>query len=266
MAGRRLISRIARGLRDYAELTGDENDRRDWEQLSRLSETANESQIKEILEGDILQLLPVATFSEHLASAARANRSDPPELQLQTVVRKYLSRLAQRVEAGDRSAKLLSSTAESLDKFIAFYGADRSVEFIDEDTVADYSLHLRGSSRSTRTAYNHWGNWKTFVRRTCENHRLTVPANLASSEHQIPKGTPKIVTFTPEEVAVLLDLASPRVELYLLLMLNCGMTQQEVADIQAGAVDWTASRIRWSRTKTKRHAPPTINYLLWDRT
>ena len=71
---------------------------------------------------------------------------------------------------------------------------------------------------------------------------------------------------TPEEVAVLLGLASPRVELHVLLMLNCAVTQQEVADIQAGAVDWTAGRIRWSRTKTKRHAPPTINYRLWDRT
>ena len=266
VVGRRLISRITRGLRDYAELTGDEDDRRDWEQLSRLAETANECQIRKILEGDTLQLVPIAAFSEHIASAARANRNDPPELQLQTVVGKYLKRLAQRVESGDRSAKLLSSTAESLDKFVAFYGAERSVEFIDEDTVADYSLHLRDDCRSIRTAYNHWGNWKTFVRRTCENYRLTAPANLASSEHQIPKGTPQVVTFTPDEVGVLLDLASPRVELYLLLMLNCGMTQQEIADIQADNVDWTAGRIRWSRTKTKRHAPPTINYLLWDRT
>ena len=45
---------------------------------------------------------------------------------------------------------------------------------------------------------------------------------------------------------------SDRTKLYILLMLNCGMTQKDVADLQKTEVDWDAGYISRKRSKTRQ--------------
>ena len=76
-----------------------------------------------------------------------------------------------------------------------------------------------------------------------------------------------IVVFTKPEIKSLLQKASDRTKLYILLMLNCGMTQKDIADIQFSEVDWKAGRITRKRSKTRRHDNvPEVSYLLWPET
>jgi integrase len=50
-------------------------------------------------------------------------------------------------------------------------------------------------------------------------------------------------------------------------MLNCGMTQKDIADLQHSEVDWDAGRIIRKRSKTRKHgAVPEVNYKLWPET
>src|SRR5262249_597000 len=68
-----------------------------------------------------------------------------------------------------------------------------------------------------------------------------------------------------EEVKTLLKHAKDRLRLYLLLCLNCGMTQCDVSDLKQSEYD--GKRITRKRSKTAQHENvPTVCYLLWPQT
>jgi integrase len=76
-----------------------------------------------------------------------------------------------------------------------------------------------------------------------------------------------VVVFSTNEIHSLLKTASDRTRLYILLMLNCGMTQKDVSDLKVDEVDWEMGRINRKRSKTSNHdTVPTVNYLLWPET
>jgi hypothetical protein len=50
-------------------------------------------------------------------------------------------------------------------------------------------------------------------------------------------------------------------------MLNCGMTQKDIADLAIAEVDWDEGRIIRKRSKTGDcESVPTVNYKLWPET
>jgi integrase len=50
-------------------------------------------------------------------------------------------------------------------------------------------------------------------------------------------------------------------------MLNCGFTQQDIADLHPSEVDWEQGRIRRKRSKTSdRDKVPVVDYILWRET
>ena len=111
---------------------------------------------------------------------------------------------------------------------------------------------------------------KSFVRWLWQIEAIsTLPRVLdgKSTVLTISKPTPKVITFTKEEITSLLGGASDRTKLYVLLMLNCGMTQKDIADLQVSEVDWNGGRIVRKRSKTADYENvPTVNYLLWPET
>jgi integrase len=77
----------------------------------------------------------------------------------------------------------------------------------------------------------------------------------------------EIVIFTIDEIKTLIAKASRRTKLYVLLMLNCGMTQKDIADLVHSEIDWHAKQIVRKRSKTKSHASfPVVRYQLWEAT
>ena len=70
-----------------------------------------------------------------------------------------------------------------------------------------------------------------------------------------------------EVVRSLVSQAPGQLKLHLLLMLNCGMTQVDISDLQPGEVDWGRGRITRKRSKTAAHEHvPTVEYPLWPST
>ena len=77
----------------------------------------------------------------------------------------------------------------------------------------------------------------------------------------------KPVVFSNEELATLFRAAKPRMKLYMLLMLNCGMTQKDVSDLNVLEVDWEEGRIIRKRSKTRGNGNvPEVDYRLWPET
>lgn len=58
-----------------------------------------------------------------------------------------------------------------------------------------------------------------------------------------------------------------RIKLYVLLAMNCGMTQTDFAKISQDEVDWVEGRIVRKRTKTRKCPnAPIVSYKLWTQT
>ena len=86
--------------------------------------------------------------------------------------------------------------------------------------------------------------------------RYTFPVN---------RQRPKVVT--QEWVHKILDTANPRLKLFILLTLNCGLGASEIGQLTKEEYDPITGRINHKRHKTERFAKvPTVCYKLWDVT
>jgi integrase len=59
---------------------------------------------------------------------------------------------------------------------------------------------------------------------------------------------------------------SERTKLYLLLMLNCGMYQNDVAELHRDEVNWARGTLTRARSKTRERNGPVVTYKLWPET
>lgn len=109
---------------------------------------------------------------------------------------------------------------------------------------------------------------RQFVRWLYTNEVIdSLPRNLDELTNEIQIPTPKIKVVSNDDIRCLLQRATDRTRLYLLLTLNCGMTQKDIADLTHAEVDWQNGRIIRRRSKTRHEKnTPEVNYLLWTQT
>ena len=138
--------------------------------------------------------------------------------------------------------------------------------------MEDFTSHLHecvSDGRFSRTyAAEILSSVKSLIRWAYKTERLEeLPRNLDDRSTCIEKSPTDIKTFTIAEIRTLLDAATERSRLYLLLMLNCGMTQVDIAKLRPEEVDWKKRTVTRKRSKTRRHeGVPTVTYPLWPLT
>lgn len=211
-------------------------------------------------------------WADRLQSLER--RAAAPEDSLGAHVDLYLKHLEQRADNGDLSVGHVYSRRLQLSQFRDWIGKDTAVREIDGPTLLKYHTHLMDKVKTkewTRTTARHYlVAVKAFVRWLWQSEAIPALPRMLDSQSKlltISDPLPTVVVFTPEEVRTLLAAASDRTKLYVLLMLNCGMTQKDIADLKPSEIDWQAGRIIRKRSKTRDcDTVPEVNYLLWPET
>src|SRR5262245_30191125 len=99
-------------------------------------------------------------------------------------------------------------------------------------------------------------NVKSFLKWTWEIG-TELPRNFRSKSLRTPVANREIVTFSIDVVKTLLAESPDTLRLYLVLMLNCGFQQTDIAELEHGEVDWTSGRIARKRSKTGEFASIT---------
>lgn len=109
---------------------------------------------------------------------------------------------------------------------------------------------------------------KMFIRWLHETDVLAqLPKNLTSRSLRITREPPVVRTYTVERIRELFAAAPEDVRLYILLGLNCGMTQVDIGTLKPEAIDWEAGTLTRKRGKTAHFENvPTVTYKLWDIT
>jgi len=193
---------------------------------------------------------------------------------LHTHVEEYISQKEQQVEVGQLSAGRAYAIRLHLSYFRDWLGRDMGVAEIDGSALLKYQSHLLSNLKvkewSRTTAQHYLKTVKAFVRWLWQIEAIpTLPRVLdgKSGPLNIGSNTPAVVVYTCDEVTRLLKAASDRTRLYILLMLNCGMTQKDISDLTVEEVDWEQGRITRKRSKTSQFENvPTVSYLLWSET
>lgn len=186
-------------------------------------------------------------------------------------VKRFLARKQQQAERGERSHGRYDVLRCCLEDFAEAVGSQMLIGNLNGSTLVNYRDKLqkrvdRGEC-SPHYARDHVQAVKQFVRWAWEQELVGLPRVLESRDFTIAIPEKKIEVFATDEVKALLDEAPDTTKLYLLLMLNCGMQQQDIAQLRHDEVDWKVGRITRKRSKTKAHDNvPEVNYKLWPET
>ena len=189
-------------------------------------------------------------------------------------VAEYIRQKQQQQENNELSAGRVYAIGLHLNYFSDWLGKDTAVSEIDGTTLLKYQSrlldNLKSKNLSKTTAQHYLKTVKAFMRWLWQVEAIpSLPRVLdgKAGPLKIRANTPTAVVFTPEEVRKLLGAASDRTRLYILLMLNCGMTQKDISDLKCEEVNWGEGRIVRKRSKTSDHENvPVVNYLLWPET
>ena len=209
----------------------------------------------------------------------RLDRSNPvaapEEKTVNTLVAEYKTYLISRVAASQLSAGHVDRELRNIKIFVDLVGESLPVSKIDEDLVEKFYLHV--SSHVARRKTDKKDGWSQYYARdvfqstkgllgyAVSKKNVAKPGNLDSFKFNVAKK--KIVTFTTDEITFLIQNAPGQLKLHLLLMLNCGMTQIDVANLLDEEVDWNQGTITRKRTKTREHENvPEVTYRLWATT
>lgn len=197
---------------------------------------------------------------------------------------------------GGKTEKVINSIETQVDKWLAFLQGQVEMKMMDVGRFASYSRHVnafsqwagRGEEITIITATKLEAYWaylarlvsenryapttaqtmfmtaRQFINRLCEHGLIPVPGNIRSKRLKFTQQTKSVERFTIEEVRQVLDSATEKTKLYVLLMLNGGMYQNDIAELGKNEVDWEGGAITRPRSKTP--SGPVVRCKLWPET
>ncbi|MBT5706679.1 MAG: hypothetical protein HOI66_10190 [Verrucomicrobia bacterium] len=176
----------------------------------------------------------------------------------------------------DLSPGRWDALSRAVREFAEFFGTHRGINEINAKTLTAYRAHLLKRTEhgdfKRKTANDKLKDCRQFIRSCWRLESLeNIPRNIDDPALAISYETPKPKAFLKTEIKTLTKGADDRMELFLLLGLNCGMLQQDISDLKPEEVDWDQGRIKRKRSKTRRKSNgnsniPEVDWKLWGRT
>jgi integrase len=141
------------------------------------------------------------------------------------------------------------------------------VSSIDPEAVERVFLFLREGNLDNQTRKTRWAWFKRLIRYFWESEMMELPRNLDSPALKFKVAVKAIKTWSAEEVRACLGTLPPRMQLWALLGLNCGMTNVDIGSLRKDQVNLKTGRLVRKRVKTETHElVPTVDYRLWPET
>lgn len=207
-------------------------------------------------EDGVLIPAGAVVFSETTVAPFASQIKAPPiseRLSVETYCERWLSARRKEAERGNLSLKQWSEDSAKLKVFRDFL-ASTSVDHVDQidagvlDRYRDRQWSDDSISRSTlKKRLDTVGKWFRWM--IDESHLSSFPKDL-SSYAKVKLDPPAPAFFSDDEVRRLIELASARTRLYILLALNCAYTQRDIATLEHSMIDWESGIVKRKRHKT----------------
>ncbi len=176
--------------------------------------------------------------------------------------------------SGQMSEGRYDAYCRNIANFVEWVGPDTAIDAIDEAKLEGFFAHLSAlvgkKKYSPNYAHTLLMTAKQFISRLAELRLIPLPGNIRSRRFRFNhSAAARIETFTVEEVRQILfacDGFSEKTKLYVLLMLNCGMYQNDIAELRNDEVNWADGTVTRARSKTRERNGPVVTYRLWPET
>ncbi len=195
-------------------------------------------------------------------------QKSPTEKTLDSHIQRFISYHRGRI--GQITVGRWDNIRSYVDAFGDHVGGSKPVEAISEEVLREYYEHIQ--SLISKNEVSEYGGRDLaatadqFVRWLWREGAIdAIPRNLGTAGITAAPG--EVIVYGVKEIKLLWDAATERMRLFMLLALNCGMTQQDISDLKPTEVDWKSGEIIRKRSKTrKKKSTPTITYRLWPET
>lgn len=174
-----------------------------------------------------------------------------------------------QVDAQERSASRYDAFRCHLEQFRDWTGGDRPIADLNYNLLESYHTYLLTLVKkdiSKPTARDRMQAAKQLAI-YCGRKSLIPPILFDTQDFTFRITATKVKTASMGDIKTLLDASSERTKLYMILMLNTGMTQKDISDLEQKQVDWNTGRIKRKRSKTQHQkGVPEVDYPLWQAT
>ena len=209
---------------------------------------------------------------KHYVKEQAGQPQPPAEKTVEFNLERWLGLKLGEVNSGKRSLAGYDNLRRWMGEFKSFVGATSDVMVIDAARWDSFYGHISGKlsgdspawsqsyARDVLVAARSWIVWLS--------KQAMIPRPLNIEDHKVVVDDPEtIVTYTPQEIKTTLEKAPGQLKLHLLLMLNCGHTQQDISDLLRTQIDLKEGTISRKRSKTRgKKKVPTVTYKLWKTT
>ena len=145
-------------------------------------------------------------------------------------------------------------------------GTDRIESALSADNLEAYKIHASKHFNSKKSLSHTVKNIKSLIQWAWNSDRIdNIPRNL-DEFRKVKVPPPQAQAYTKEEFLLLLKNASPRMQLYLLMAVNCGYTQKAIGDLTYDMIDLDTGMIDRSRSKVEKTADVPQKSKLWPST
>ena len=178
------------------------------------------------------------------------------------------------VHVGQLSAGRYDAYLRNVGVFGEWAGPSSSIDGINANKLEAFHGELAGRvhaltysvnyANSIMVATKQWINWLA-----AEKGLIPLPGNIRSKRIGFKLRAKAIEIFTAEEIKTILGDKCPseRTRLFILLALNCGMYQNDIAELEQHEVNLTAGTLTRKRSKTgDRKDAVEVTYRLWPET
>lgn len=205
---------------------------------------------------------------------ASASAATPPDRTVAAQILAWQALLRGVTQSGQMSEGRFDSYCRGIVIFEEWIGKETAIDQIDEARLERYFTHLSvqvGAGKySPSYAHMLLVTARQFITRLVEMKLIALPGNIRSRRFRFNHSAPsKIELFSTAEVRQMLAVCeafSPKTKLYLLLMLNCGTYQNDIAVLLKEEVNWRDGTLTRARSKTRERGGPMVTYKLWPET
>ena len=188
---------------------------------------------------------------------------------IDALVTSYLADRKAEMESGNLSAASYSSDVYRLDVFATHCERERKSKLADVVTAEFLGAYrakqlkaLAKGKASAPTAKHNLRTVKALLRWAYKTEAIDVLPRVLEGYANVTIPKPVLAFYSVDEIKTQWKHATPRQRLYILLALNLGYTQADIATLEHGMVDLAAGKVIRNRHKTEQPQ----NAKLWPLT
>jgi hypothetical protein len=179
-------------------------------------------------------------------------------------VAKFLEMRETEVKSGDISISNYDSIRLCLDAFQTWCDPALPIDKLDADRWIAWYMSLQESTLSISYKRKRLIFARQFIGWLVEQGLIPGFLSLHSKRYKFGGSDHEVAPLSVEEVRAVVDKTSGILRLFVLLMLNCGLTQKDISDLRPA--EYAGGRITRRRSKTSRRNGRVVSWPLWAPT